>query len=177
MMMVSMVMPETGLRAVVAMALAATLVKKNENTSASSTPDQDHGGRGATGCRATRHGDRAHHHAQQDGHHRDIAVGALAGRGFARRGKLRTATPKEPATMRMDLTIPKMPAVAMAPTPTKRTYPRKICVAVIWRDGDGGRDRPAVVCSRPIIHTSGTSTKLESTPPAHRIIELRRPIT
>ena len=38
MMIVSIVMPETGLRAVVAIALAATEVKKNENTSASATP-------------------------------------------------------------------------------------------------------------------------------------------
>ena len=38
MMIVSIVMPETGLRAVVAMALAATEVKKNENTSVSSRP-------------------------------------------------------------------------------------------------------------------------------------------
>ena len=35
---VSMVMPETGLRAVVAMALAATDVKKNEKTSVSASP-------------------------------------------------------------------------------------------------------------------------------------------
>ena len=38
MMMVSMVMPETGLRAVVAMALAATEVKKNEKSTISATP-------------------------------------------------------------------------------------------------------------------------------------------
>src|ERR1022692_4507092 len=38
MMMVSMVMPETGLRAVVAMALAATEVKKNEKSSVSARP-------------------------------------------------------------------------------------------------------------------------------------------
>jgi hypothetical protein len=38
MMMVSMVIHDTGLRAVVAMALAATEVKKNENSSASATP-------------------------------------------------------------------------------------------------------------------------------------------
>jgi hypothetical protein len=36
--MVSIVMPETGLRAVVAMALAATDVKKNEKTSVSARP-------------------------------------------------------------------------------------------------------------------------------------------
>ena len=35
--------------------------------------------------------------------------------------KARSATPKDAATMRMDFTMPKMPAVAMAPTPTKRT--------------------------------------------------------
>src|ERR1039457_7571167 len=38
MMMVSMVMPETGLRAVVAMALAATEGKKNEKSSVSAMP-------------------------------------------------------------------------------------------------------------------------------------------
>ena len=32
-----------------------------------------------------------------------------------------SATPNEPATIRSDFRIPKMPAVAMAPTPTKRT--------------------------------------------------------
>jgi len=37
-MMVSIVIPDTGLRTVVAMALAATLVKKNEKTNASMTP-------------------------------------------------------------------------------------------------------------------------------------------
>ena len=35
----------------------------------------------------------------------------------------------------------------------------------------------AVVLWLPIIQMSGTSTRLESTPPAQRIIELRRPIT
>ena len=35
--------------------------------------------------------------------------------------KVLSATPKESATMRSDFTIPKMPAVAMAPTPTNRT--------------------------------------------------------
>ena len=39
MMMVSMVMPEAGLLAVVAMALAATEVKKNENTSVNTRPN------------------------------------------------------------------------------------------------------------------------------------------
>ena len=35
--------------------------------------------------------------------------------------KALAAMPKEPATMRSDLMMPKMPAVAMAPTPMKRT--------------------------------------------------------
>jgi hypothetical protein len=34
---------------------------------------------------------------------------------------LRSAMPNDPATMRSDFRMPKMPAVAMAPTPTKRT--------------------------------------------------------
>ena len=42
MMMVSIVMPEAGLLAVVAMALAATEVKKNENSSVSTRPNADH---------------------------------------------------------------------------------------------------------------------------------------
>jgi len=33
----------------------------------------------------------------------------------------RSAIPKEPATMRNDRTMPNMPAVAIAPTPMKRT--------------------------------------------------------
>ena len=41
MMIVSIVMPETGLRAVVAMALAATDVKKNEKTSVRTSADRD----------------------------------------------------------------------------------------------------------------------------------------
>ncbi len=87
------------------------------------------------------------------------------------------ATPKEPAMMRSDLSTPKMPAVAMAPTPTKRTYPRKICAAVICAMGVCAGYTAKSGMWRPIIQTSGTSTKLESTPPAHRIMELRRPIT
>jgi hypothetical protein len=41
MMMVSMVIPDTGLRAVVAMALAATEAKKNEKTSVSQAGQDD----------------------------------------------------------------------------------------------------------------------------------------
>ena len=41
--------------------------------------------------------------------------------GVSPRRKARRAMPNDPATMRMDFRIPKIPAVAMAPTPTKRT--------------------------------------------------------
>ena len=51
MMIVSIVMPETGLRAVVAMALAATDVKKNEKTSVRPRPDQRRRRTSRRGCR------------------------------------------------------------------------------------------------------------------------------
>ena len=51
MMTVSMVMPETGLRAVVAMAVAATDVKKNEKTSVSSEREGDVRRRSGAACR------------------------------------------------------------------------------------------------------------------------------
>ena len=35
--------------------------------------------------------------------------------------KVRAAIENEPTTIRSDFRMPKMPAVAMAPTPTKRT--------------------------------------------------------
>jgi len=75
--MVSMVMPETGLRAVVAMALAATEVKKNENTRVSARPIKTMGGRAVEVAQERRHRNGAGNHAQQDGHHRDVAVRAL----------------------------------------------------------------------------------------------------
>ena len=47
------------------------------------------------------------------------------------------AIENEPITIFSDLTIPKMPAVAIAPTPMKRTYQRKICAALILEIGIG----------------------------------------
>ena len=79
--------------------------------------------------------------------------------------------------MRIDFRIPKIPAVAMAPTPTKRTYPRKICVAVICAMGICAGYTALSEIWLPIIQISGTSTRFERTPPAHRISELRSPIT
>ena len=77
---VSIVMPETGLRAVVAMALAATDVKKNENTQRRAPARCAIGGeRRRAACRRTTATARApSDHADQLREDRDVAVGALA---------------------------------------------------------------------------------------------------
>ena len=64
MMMVSIVMPETGLRAVVAIALAATEVKKNEKTSVSTRPTRMTDRRGGEPAEEDAHADRADGHAR-----------------------------------------------------------------------------------------------------------------
>ena len=87
MMMVSMVMPDTGLRAVVAIALAATEVKKNEKTSASADPGEYDGGRAVEIAEEDSDGESAQDHAEKDGHDGEIAIGAFAGCG-RRRGRL-----------------------------------------------------------------------------------------
>ena len=121
-MIVSIVMPETGLRAMVAIALAATEVKKKEKTSVSSEPDEQ---RTAALPAASRR--RPRRRASQTTtptsmrHDRDVAVGALAGVRPRRAGRRATAIANEPATMRSDFRMPKIPAVAIAPTPMKRT--------------------------------------------------------
>ena len=76
MMIVSIVMPDTGLRAVVAIALAATEVKKKEKTSVSSRPTRR---RGAC-CRGFRRRSptpSADTTPDQDRHHGHVPVGAL----------------------------------------------------------------------------------------------------
>ena len=122
MMTVSIVMPETGLRAIVAMALAATEVKKNENTSvsirASAIATATLGSSVPKKTATPTDGDRPRR--CQLRHDRDVAIGALAAasrRGGTRARRSRTSA----ATMRSDLMMPKMPAVAIAPTPMKRT--------------------------------------------------------
>ena len=75
--MVSIVIPLTGLRAVVAIALAATEAKKNEKTSVSSRPRPSTVQRDLQTAQQQRHANRAHHHAQQNRDHRQVAVGAL----------------------------------------------------------------------------------------------------
>ncbi len=79
MMMVSMVMPDTGLRAVVAMALAATEVKKNEKTQGQADAREHDSGRAVEIAEEDADGEGAQDHAEQDGHDGQIAVGAFAG--------------------------------------------------------------------------------------------------
>ena len=120
--MVSMVMPETGLRAVVAMALAATEVKKKENSSVSARPASDDRQATVSVPKNTADG-RARSATTPDAGCAIIGMSrSVRSRPRPRRcRKARAATANEPATMRRDLRMPKMPAVAMAPTPMKRT--------------------------------------------------------
>ena len=120
-MTVSMVMPEAGLLAVVAMALAATEAKKKAKSSVSTRP------RTRTvqeTCRRPKKMATARAPATTPrrmvsmGMSRSVRSGV---RGIRRGRKACSAMPKEPAMTRSDLMTPKMPAVAMAPTPMKRT--------------------------------------------------------
>ena len=118
--MVSIVIPDTGLRAVVAIALAATDVKKNENSRASATPVITTAG---ALFRLPRKTPMAS--ALTTTPSRMLTMGrSRSVRSPDAAPPPRnafSATPKESATMRSDFTMPKIPAVAMAPTPTKRT--------------------------------------------------------
>ncbi len=119
-MMVSIVIPETGLRAVVAMALAATEVKKNEKTSIRPRPAA------TTAVRVPRLAKKAAAATAVTTTPRRIDITEMSRSVRSRRGppscrKALSAMPKEPATIRSDFRIPKIPAVAMAPTPTNRT--------------------------------------------------------
>ena len=120
MMMVSMVIPDTGFRAVVAIALAATEVKKNENSSASATPAITTAGEL---LRLPRKMPMAS--ALTTTPSRMVTIGRSRSVRSPEASlptlKAFNATPKESATMRSDFTMPKMPAVAIAPTPTNRT--------------------------------------------------------
>ena len=122
-MIVSIVMPDTGLRAVVAIALAATEVKKKENTRVRTRPSADHGRTTAEACseRIRRRRSR-----------RATTPMRMVMIGMSRSVRsctdasplpesLAARSPNEPATMRSDFMMPKMPAVAIAPTPMKRT--------------------------------------------------------
>ncbi len=121
MMMVSIVMPETGFRAVVAMALAATDAKKNEKISVSARPAAMIDSEPARLPKKTP---------------TTTALIATPSRmvmiGMSRSVRANDSSPlpdrnalnaieNDPTTTRSDLMMPKMPAVAMAPTPMKRT--------------------------------------------------------
>src|SRR5208337_3693854 len=109
---VSMVMPETGLRAVVAMALAATDVKKKEKTSVSASPI-------ATAVQDAARWPRSMATPiapTTTPRKMDIIGMSRSVRSSAAPPLLRNtrkAIPNDPATMRNDLTMPKMPAVAI----------------------------------------------------------------
>ena len=123
MMIVSIVIPETGLRAVVAMALAATDVKKKEKTSVRPRPMRTTTAvvsrlprKIATATADTTTPIRIFTMAMS----RSVRSWPWASpcrNAFA-------AMENEPTTILSDLMMPKMPAVAIAPTPMKRTYER-----------------------------------------------------
>ncbi len=110
MMIVSIVIPDTGLRAMVAMALAATEAKKNEKTNVSTRPTTMTDGEPEMLVKNTATASGAQHHAEQDGDERDVAVRALEGVGaLGPQRKALNAIENEPATTRRDLMMPKMP--------------------------------------------------------------------
>ncbi len=118
--MVSMVIPETGLRAVVAMALAATEVKKNEKAMVRRSPTSTtrrEAPRLAKKTPAPSVDTRTPPRIQVTGMSRSVRSAPPASPWR----KARAAMENEPATTFMDFTIPNMPAVAMAPTPMNRT--------------------------------------------------------
>ena len=134
MMIVSIVMPDTGLRAVVAIAFAATDVKKNENSSVSPSPTRITDGARVSRPRKIADAHRADRDPRQNAH-RPECPGRCARPPPRRVRNACSATPNDPATTRSDFSIPKIPAVAIAPTPMNRTYPRKIWTAVIFAIG------------------------------------------
>src|SRR5579863_692865 len=121
MMTVSMVMPEAGLLAVVAMALAATDAKKKAKSSVSASPQMrmvhetwKREKKIAT-ARALRTMPRRIVTMEMS---RSVRANSAAVCVRAERGwNARRAMPNEPAITRSDLATPKIPAVAMAPTP------------------------------------------------------------
>ncbi len=116
-MMVSIVMPEIGLRAVVAMALAATEVKKKEKSRVSARPIST---TASDWPRVEKKTPAASVEASTPTRIvvtvRSRSVRSTAGASPCR--NVRAAIAKEPAMIRSDFRIPKIPAVAMAPTPT-----------------------------------------------------------
>ena len=119
-MIVSIVIPETGLREVVAIALAATEVKKNEKASVRRRPTSTttiEAPRLAKKMPAESADTSTPPRIQVTGMSRSVRSSLVA----SPCRNARAAMEKEPATTLSDLMIPKMPAVAIAPTPTNRT--------------------------------------------------------
>ena len=121
MMIVSIVIPETGLRAIVAIAFAATEAKKNEKTSVRTSAIDDGRTSVSRACRrraatpiALRIVPRRIAMSETSRSVRSVRGAAAARNAFA-------AIPNDPATIFSDFRMPKMPAVAIAPTPTYRT--------------------------------------------------------
>ena len=79
-----MVMPETGLRAVIAIALAATEVKKKENDQRQRQADQHHQQRLAERREEDARGERREQDTHEQRHDADVAVGPLLARAAAR---------------------------------------------------------------------------------------------
>src|ERR1035438_1672821 len=111
MMTVNMVMPDTGLRAVVAIAFAATDVKKNENTSVITVPI-------ATTLQATGNCARytptpmAPSVTPRNMAIMEMSRSVRSGAATSVLLKTRNEIENEPATIRSDLMIPNIPAVA-----------------------------------------------------------------
>lgn len=120
MMIVSIVIPDTGFRAVVAMAFAATEAKKKEKATVRARPH-------ATTGRDTLSFPRniATAIALSMTPMRiaivEISRSVRSSPSLCPLRKARAAMAKEPATILRDLIIPKIPAVAIVPTPIKRT--------------------------------------------------------
>ena len=81
MMIVSIVIPETGLRAVVAMALAATDVEEGKNQG-QQQPNSDHTPGHRQSAEQHCYADRTNHNSEKDGHHRYVTIGTLLCNGL-----------------------------------------------------------------------------------------------
>ena len=166
MMIVSMVMPETGLRAVVAMALAATDVKKNEKTQRQQQAKSDVRRRSASSVpKKTATASAPIDHADELCHDRDVAVGALAaGVAVTERARGDAERAADDAQRLDDAEDARGGDRADA---DEAHVAAEDLRRVHLRDRHGRRDRPASGRCWPIIQISGTSTRFESTPPAH----------
>ena len=120
-MTVNKVMPLAGLLAVVAIALAATVVKKNAKSRVSAEAHRDHGPRNMKESEEGGYCDRADDHAEENGDDGNVTVSAFHLRRFAVAEGMERDAENDPVITRSDLRRPARPAVAMAPTAIRRT--------------------------------------------------------